>query len=138
MASDKMLVHVKKLPVGGAGCGDIRLVGNGLELFLEFEFRREGRDLIGSVKFGGLIAHRFFGEMHSQGFVPSSYDNIIEITESAWQKHLFKIEPANMRCGASEKRHYCVFISNNGYLEAIADSCELLDERPGLLNETLA
>ena len=121
------------LPVGDDGCGFIRLLASSIELLVEFEYRHDGKDLIGGVRFQGMNAHRFFGEMQSRGFIPGSYDTVVEVLESSWREEIIGSEPDGILSSTSDKKHFALFLSSNGYIEVIADSCELLVSREGTL-----
>jgi hypothetical protein len=115
-----------------SGCGDIRLVFENLELVLQYEFGPEGADQVGKVRFVGVVAFRFRNELHSAGFVDGSYDQVVEIVPSEWLTELKTLEPAGFS-GLTDKRHFAVLLSSNGYLEVIAEQMEPEKAIRGLL-----
>ena len=78
------------LPITGAGCGEIEIRSNGVDLTLRFS---DGQMIAGTLVFDDVTAFRFRDEMHSLGFADGSYDSLIEIVDSAWYKELCDIEP---------------------------------------------
>lgn len=123
-----------ELPIPGSGCGDIRITASSIELLVEYEYLEDtGRDLIGRVKFTDLVAFRFRNEMHSAGYCDGSYDSIVEILDSEWIRELLKIEPIGIFNSVRDKRHFAIFLSNNGYIEIIASDFKLLNPRQGFL-----
>jgi len=113
-----------------SGCGDIRITFDGVILLAEYEFRGGGQDQVGGLRFEDVIAYRFRDEMHSQGYVHSSYDSVVEVIDSDWIEGLVKAEPEGIH-GAKGKKHFAVLLSSNGYLEAVAGSCIEVEPRRG-------
>ena len=111
------------LPVGGSGSGDSRLTFDG-DLLLEFGCSEDQRGSAGAIKFYDVIAFRFRDEMHSLGFVESSYDSIVEVPDSDWYRELLRIEPHSSLRTIKDKHHYACFLSDSGYLEIIASRFE--------------
>ncbi len=126
---------VLALPITDAGCGDIRVVATSTRLDAEYQYFSEALniDRIGIIRFVGLGAYRFRGELQSLGFAEGSYDSLVEIVDSAWCKELLSIEPNGIWGSVATKKHFAVFFSNNGYLEVIADDFQELLPREGLL-----
>ena len=125
-----------RLPVSGAGCGSIKIIANSVELFLEYEYISEDdeNDYVGGIKFIRTDSFRFRKEMLSAGFVQGSYDAIVEIKGSKWHEWLIEIEPNNIGSSTKNKKHFAVFLTNNGYLEVIAEGFEEMRSRKGDLN----
>lgn len=119
MKTNKLL----ELRTSGSGCGDIRMVFDGITLTVEYEFCSKIGNEVASVRFDGVIAHCFRDEMHSYGFPDSSYDAIVEVDSSDWIKQLASDEPKNVR-SVNEAKHFVVMLSNNGFLEIVATSFE--------------
>lgn len=124
-----------RLPVSGAGCGSIRVTANSIELKLEYEYVSENDDInhVGQIKFYRTGAYRFRKEILSAGFIEASYDSIVEVKNSKWHKELIKKEPTDVLFSVKEKKHYALLLSNNGYLEVIAESLEVLPDKKGYL-----
>ncbi len=120
------------LSLPGSGPGDSCVTSDGGELLLEYEYRKDGRDFIGRLRFEGVAAYRFRNEVHSRGFVPSSYDSVVDIVDSPWLEELAKAVSEGMT-SASGKKHFALFLSSNGYFEVIADSAQLLSPAEGSL-----
>lgn len=121
---------VLDLRTSQSGCGDIRITFDGLTLIIEYEFSSGGNDFVGGVIFDNVIAYRFRDELHSHGFETSSYDAIIEIVDSDWIGYLLGdrfTDGINLK----DSKHFAVLLSNNGYLEAVAESCREVKPRPG-------
>lgn len=128
-----MNATVINLPITQSGCGNIRFTFAALNALLEFEFREQRQDCIGSVQFKHVLAYRFRNEMHSLGFVEGAYDSIVILRESEWLAELRSIAPAGIG-DLDFKKHFAVLLSSNGYFEVVADSCEVLTSRIGLLS----
>jgi len=122
-----------ELPVPSSGCGDSRVLTDGVELLLEYEYRADKTDWIGGIRFTEIVAYRFRNELHSRGYCSESYEAVAEIKDSLWLSELLRDEPPGIR-SARGKRHFAVFLDSNGYLEIIAEAFELLPSRKGLLN----
>ena len=122
-----------QLPISGSGCGDIRILSDGVELSVEYEYRADGADWVGAIHFSDCIAYRFHNEMHSKGYCSDGYDAIAEVKSSSWLAELIRDEPTGIR-DAIGKKHFAVFLSSNGYLEVIADAFDLPSSRKGLLS----
>src|ERR1043165_1277266 len=116
--------QITQLSMPDSGCGDTRVVSNGVELLIEYEYRTDRVDWIGSIHFADVVAYRFRNEMHSRGFCSESYNAVAEINDSPWLAELVRIEPTGIR-GAKGLKHFAVFLDSNGYLEVIADAFEL-------------
>lgn len=123
-----------ELPISVSGCGDIKIVFDGLTLVAEFEYRDSGVDYIGSIRFNDVLAHRFRNAMHSRGLDTGSYDSLVEISESLWLQQLREMAPDGST-DIEGKKHFAVFFSSNGYLEVVAQSAECLKTREGLFCE---
>lgn len=122
-----------QLSMPDSDCGNSRLVSDGAELSLEYEYRADRSDWIGSIHFTGVMAYQFRNEMHSKGFCSESYNAVAEIKDSPWLAGLIRDEPTGIRDG-KDKKHFAVFVSNNGYVEVIAESFTLPSPRKGLLS----
>jgi hypothetical protein len=120
------------LPVPGSGCGDIRVRYFGLSLRVEFEYHLDGKDLIGELRFEGVLAFRFRDEMHSAGFPTGSYDCVMSSRKTDWLRELAAAEPSGVKA-TSEATHFAVLFSSNGLLEVIARTVSLGEDRAGLL-----
>jgi hypothetical protein len=125
-------MKVYNLPIGPSGCGNTRLISNGVVLSLEFEYFDGSRPLIGTIKFESIVAYRFSAEMHADDYPDDAYDSIWEIVRSGWKEDLRATEPSGIN-DISNKHHFCVFLSSNGHFEVLADSCCVLDSRSGNL-----
>lgn len=121
-----------ELPIPQSGCGSIRLVTDGLNLTLEFEYRQQSQDWIGSIGFEEIIAHRFRNEMHSKGYLSDSYESIAEVEDSPWKQELLAMTPTGI-ADVKKKRHFAVFLSSNGYVEVIASRFVVHESRRGTL-----
>ena len=126
-----VIPHVS-LPVSGSGIGDICLICSGGKLTIKFEYCCDRKDLIGMLCFYEPIAYRFKNETHSRGFISSSYDCVVEVQDSSWLQELASSTPVHMH-GVSDKCHFAVFLSNNGFVEVIAKSVALLTPSEGIL-----
>ena len=111
-------------------CGNSRLVSDGVELSLEYEYRADRTDWIGSIHFTNVMAYRFRNEMHSQGYCSESYNSVAEVKDSPWLAELIRNEPIGIH-DAADKKHFAVFLSSNGYLEVIADAFAISAPRKG-------
>lgn len=114
-------------------CGDTRVVSDGVELLIEYEYRADRVDWIGSVHFTDVVAYRFRNELHSQGFCSESYNAVAEIQDSPLLAELVRNEPPGIR-SAKGRKHFAVFLSSNGYFEVLADAFDLPASRRGLLS----
>src|SRR6266850_2566526 len=97
------------LPIPQSGCGNTQLLSDGISLTLHFEYRKAGRDLIGTIRFQGVVAHRYRDELHSVGYESEAYESIAEIQNSPWCAEL-----------KFDGKHFAIFLSSNGYFEALA------------------
>ncbi len=122
-----------QLSMPDSDCGNSRLVSDGVELLLEYEYRADRIDWIGSIRFTGVMAYQFRNEMHSKGFCSESYNAVAEIKDSPWLARLIRDEPTGI-CDGKSKKHFAVFLNSNGYIEVIADSFTLPSPRKGLLD----
>ena len=120
------------LPVPGSGCGDISIRYLGLSLLVEFEYHLGGRDLIGELRFDGVLAFRFRDEMHSAGFPAGSYDCVMSSQQTDWLRELKAAEPAGVNA-VSEATHFAVLLSSNGLLEIVARAASLGEGSAGML-----
>lgn len=121
-----------QLPISQSGCGNTRLISDGVSLTIEFEYREAGRDLIGCLRFSEVIAYTFRNEMHSQGYLSEAYDAVHEVPESSWLQQMKDAAPNGVR-DADSKRHFAVFLSSNGYFEVLAGSYVFEALREGFL-----
>lgn len=112
---------VLDLPIPQSGCGDTRLVSDGVSVIIEFEYRENQRDLIGTVKFDDVVAYRFSSERHIRDYCSEAYESVAEIESSGW---ITKTEAA--------KRHFAMFLSSNGYFEILASGISLGAPREGI------
>jgi hypothetical protein len=87
---------------------------------------RNGEVPAGELVFDGVTAFRFRNELHSLGFIPGSYDRLVEVIESDWLAELAAIEPTRISPSVKECHHFAVLLSNNGYLEVVSEAVELL------------
>lgn len=138
MSYDETKIIIRyDLPVGGSGCGNIRLISDSTVLTVEFEYRQSGIDWIGIVAFDGISSYRFYDEMHSQKHVLGSYDAIVEVVESDWISEIAYDEPEGISVPVNQKHHFSLYISNNGQVDVIADSFSCVRPRRGLLATTI-
>lgn len=126
MSATKKIVD---LGVGGSGCGfgEVRQSGN--DVVLEYEY---GAGQIGRAVFDDVVAFRFSAEYYSEVIPDGSYDCVVEVLESEWLEHLRRVLPKGIVL--SGRRHFAVFASNIGELEAIAQSVRLEAPRTGVLS----
>jgi hypothetical protein len=124
------------LPIPGSGCGDVRITFKDLAVRAEFEYRSDGKDLIGQLVFRNVVSFRFRDEMHSAGFVVEGYDCVVTVEGSTWLEELNAIEPSGMH-GIAGSKHFAVLLSNNGYLEVVASDVTLEPPRIGLLGSAV-
>lgn len=104
-----------------AGCGAIRLLFEATDLLLEYEGHDEGGEpIVGRLRFVSVIAFRYRDEMHSLGFAEGSYDSVLTFDDSAWLNELSGIEPRGISDVVGRK-HFAVLLSQNGYLEVVAE-----------------
>jgi hypothetical protein len=115
-------IKLVDLPIPQSGCGKTQIRSDGVSMSLDFEYRKEGRDGIGTVRFKGLIAQRYRDELHSVGYVQESYESIAEIQNSPWCAEL-----------KFDGRHFAIFLSSNGYFEVLAQEYMLEEPKEGLL-----
>jgi len=121
------------LGVSDAGCGSIcvKATSRNLEAQYEYYSHEAGADVTGCIRFEGVAAYRFRGEMHSLGSAEGSYDTLVEIETSDWLHELLSKEPSHIWGSVRRKKHFAVFFSNNGYLEVIADDFAQLPVQEG-------
>jgi hypothetical protein len=110
------------LPIPQSGCGNTQLESDGITVTLRFEYRLNGKDLVGTIQFRGVVAYRYRDELHSLGYASEAYESVAEIVDSPWCKELH-----------FAAKHFAVFLSSNGYFEVLADSASLAESREGLL-----
>lgn len=120
------------LPIPQSGCGNTRLVSDGVILTLEFEYRAQSQDWIGGVRFESVLAYRFRNEAHSKGYSSDGFEALAEIFGSSWKDELGAIAPSGFD-DVQSKRHFAVFLSSNGYFEIFAETFSVLEPRRGLL-----
>jgi hypothetical protein len=123
---------ITNLPIPQSGCGNTRLSCDGLNLSIEFEYRSQGTDIIGTICFEAVVAYRFSNEMHSEGFISEAYESVAEVLNSDWKMKLAAIAPAGVT-DALSARHFAMFLSSNGYFEVLAESVRVEEPRFGLL-----
>lgn len=131
-----MIRTVLNLPISDSGCQCIRIVTNGVTLTADYEyFSEDSGKQVGSIRFERIAAFRFRDEMRSFGFADGSYDTLVELIDSDWLHQLIEIEPPAPLLGVTQRRHFAVFFSSNGYLEVIARDFVDLGSRDGGLSE---
>lgn len=111
-----------ELPVGGAGCGDINIIFDGLNLCLKYEYGSSSSPLFGCIIFNGTIAYRFRNERHEAGHFSESYDCVVRQKSSAWLEELLRVESPGDFFSAKKSYHYSVYLSSIGLLEVISQS----------------
>lgn len=111
------------LPIPQSGCGNTRLCCDGLTLELAYEYRCNGKDMIGVIRFEEVVAYRFRNEINSGGYLSEAYEAIAEALDSSWQTELT----------VTGVRHFAVFLSSNGYFEFLASSYSTVPPSEGLL-----
>ena len=112
------------LSTSDAGCGAIRVMFEGTSLRLEYEGHRpDGNPILGHLRFDGVIAFRFRDEPRSAGFIEGSYDTVLELSESPWLQELSDAEPPGFG-DVARRHHFAVLLSQNGYLEVIAEAVD--------------
>lgn len=121
------------LPISDSGCGDILITSNVTALVVEFEYRHEGRDFIGGLRFESAACFRFSGERYSEGFLGDAYDTLIEVCESEWLNKVFGGLDEHDSAASESMHHYAVFFSNNGYLEVVSENVKQVVAREGTL-----
>ena len=121
------------LKTGAMGCTGIRLVSDGLNLTLEYEYYNSDQeaDFIGRILFRYVVAHRFRRQHFSRGFLEPSYDRIIVNEDLSWKQEILRRGPPDRLL--KDVEHFCVFISENGYLEVLASDVAELASRQGVL-----
>ena len=124
--------RLTNLPIPQSGCGNTRLSCDGLSLSIEFEYRDQGADVIGTIQFEGVLAYRFVNEMHGVGFVSEAYESVAEVRDSEWRQRLAVAAPVGVNDAASA-RHFAIFLSSNGYFEVLAESFRVGEPRTGCL-----
>lgn len=122
------------LPVPGSGCGGIGVHFSGLKLLVEFEYTVGAEDLIGLLRFEGVLAFRFRDEMHSAGFPSGSYDCVVSSKSTSWLRELTAVEPQGVE-NVAEATHFAVLLSSNGLLEVVARAASLGEGRTGTLDD---
>lgn len=127
--------QITQLSMPDSDCGNSRVVSDGVELLIEYEYHADQMDWIGSIHFTDVVAYRFRNEMHSQSFCAESYTAVAEIQDSPWLADLVRNEPPGIR-SAKSRKHFAVFLSSNGYFEVIADAFDLPASRKGLLGSS--
>ena len=133
MKAPEKVEKLFSLPVGGAGCGDIAFHSDGTEFVVEYEFKLDGQDTVGGLKFSGVQCFRYVEEMHCVGFIVESYDHLV-VVDSTWQHAHASTEPDGIVFPVDSARHFALMLSNNGYLELLAESCEETPTREGFLS----
>jgi hypothetical protein len=129
------VAEVMNLPIGGEGCGDVKLSFDGLNVILEFEYNEAHQPFVGHLEFLCSSAFRFRNEMHARGFVSESYDVVVRIEPSEWKTELLRIEPTKSLLSSIKSRHhFAVMLSSNGYFEVIAEAFGGFSSRPGRLS----
>ena len=123
---------IEKLPIPESGCGNLRMLFDGVEMLAEYEYRTAGVDTIGAIRFHGVVTFRFSDEMHCAGFVRDSYDSVVEVADSEWLRSLKDNEPPGIS-GVVGKTHFAMLFSSNGYLEVVAERLSVPSARIGRL-----
>lgn len=108
---------VIKLPVSGAGLGDIEIHSNGTNLTVRYEYRKEGKDLIGAIAFSFVCTFRYTGEMFGPLSRECNYDELSIVETSDWLAEVRHMAASDWILDA---KHYYLCLSNNGHLEVIA------------------
>lgn len=109
---------IQKLPVGSAGCGDIRLLSDGFDLLIQFEYGSGSNEQIGAVKFENVTRYEFCEENACREFVPGSLNAVVEVNDSETLKE-FATEKQS-------KHYYVLYLSGNGRIDVLAKSVMLL------------
>ena len=115
------------LPIGQAGCQNISLSSDGIDLTVHYDFVLEGRIRSGTIHFDDVTAFQFVDERHGT-HVPGAYDAIVEVLPSDWISKLASKEPKVRLESVKNKRHFAVLLSSNGYLEVVAAGVRLSGE----------
>ncbi len=126
------VIKLVNLPISQSGSGNTCLIADGVNLAVEYEYKIQGKDMIGKLVFGGIIAYRFRNEMHSQGYMSEAYESLAKIDDSSWKKELAMMEPPSIH-DLKNAQHFVLFLSSNGYFEVIAENWEARDAREGRL-----
>jgi len=126
-------LKLSELPIPQSGCGNTRLVSDGVSLNIEFEYRAQGQDLVGCIEFESVVAYRFRNEMHSRGYSSDAYESLVEIAESPWKEEVSEIAPSGIG-DVSGAHHYALFLSSNGYFEILAHAFCVQSSRAGRLD----
>lgn len=121
-----------KLHQTGCGFGAIKIDTVPPNLKLYYEFRDSGTDQIGILAFKGVIAFRFHDELRFSGAPEESWDSVAIILDSEWLLEIARVEPP-VFSKAERCNHYAIMLSNNGFLEVIAQNVEQLPTRGGLI-----
>lgn len=127
---------ILELPISGLGCANIRVIANSVELLVQYGFNSIDDDSrqVGKILFKSLISYSFRSTMHGMSFIKYSYDSLVEIKSSDYIKWLLEIEPPMIARSAANKRHFAIFFTDNGYLEVIAKSYEVLPYEYGKIS----
>lgn len=131
----KIKVH-RELPVGGPGCGDLRIGGSLVNISVMYEYY-DGvakAESVGTVNFTYARAMRFCSEPLARGWDRQAYDTLIEIEDSPWIRELAAPEPeGGMPTTIRTAKHFAIYFSNNGYLEVVASTYSESVPRIGVL-----
>lgn len=114
---------IHQLPVSGSGSLTAQILSKRTDLFLRVEYEDEDGEARSSlVRFKHAQLFRFENEMHSSVYPEEAYDAVVEVIQSDWSAEVERYEREKNRHSPWAKRHFCIFVSNKGQLNVIAES----------------
>lgn len=108
---------IQKLPIGSAGCGDIRLLSDGYNLLIQFEYACGGNDKIGAIKFENVTRYEFCEENACREFVPGSLHAVVEVDDLETLSNILTSKQSKQ-----SKHYYVLYLSGSGRIDVVAKS----------------
>lgn len=100
----------------------------GADLFLRYEFDRDGRLFSSGIVFRKVRATQWRAEAHCGIWhLSDTYDTVCEVENSAW---VLDLQTAGTHSARTEwnLRHFAIYLDSSGCFEVVSESCELLPD----------
>lgn len=125
--------HEYELSTDSAGCQEIRITNNGIDVVVEYEYGANLNSFVETIRFSHVIAQRFVTEDYAQ-IDSTAYDSIVRVEDSSWREELKALESEGSEVLlAGDSIHYSVTFSNCGQLDVLASGFEVISNKPGTI-----